>query len=29
MGILHALDRVRFQGSLRCLYHQELFREYL
>lgn len=29
MGILHALDRVRFQGSLRCLYHHDLFREYL
>jgi len=29
MGILHGLDRVRFQGSLRYLYHQELFRQYL
>lgn len=29
MGILHGLDRVRFQGSLRYLYHPELFREYL
>jgi len=29
MGILHALDRVRFQGVLRCLYNQELFCEYL
>jgi hypothetical protein len=29
MGIVHALDRVRFQGTLRYLYHQELFRQYL
>ena len=29
MGILHALDRVRFQGSLRYLYSLEIFEEYL
>lgn len=28
-GILHCFDRVRFQGSLRYLYHGELFRQYL
>lgn len=28
-GILHSFDRVRFQGSLRYLYHLELFRQYL
>ena len=29
MGILHAFDRLRFQGSLRYLYCQEIFEEYL
>lgn len=29
MGMVHALDRVRFQGSLRCLYHRDVFRQYL
>ncbi len=29
MGVLHCLDRVRFQGSLRYLYCPELFRQYL
>jgi hypothetical protein len=29
MGIVHGLDRVRFQGSLRYLYHRDVFREYL
>jgi hypothetical protein len=29
MGILHGLDRVRFQGSLRYLYRQEIFQQYL
>ena len=29
LGVLHGLDRVRLQGSLRCLYHRDLFRQYL
>jgi len=29
MGILHAFDRLRFQGSLRYLYCREIFEEYL
>lgn len=29
MGILHSLDRIRFQGSLRYLYSLEIFEEYL
>jgi hypothetical protein len=29
MGILHGFDRLRLQGSLRCLYCQDLFEMYL
>lgn len=29
MGILHCLDRVRLQGSLRYLYSVEIFMQYL
>src|SRR2546422_6135082 len=29
MGILHCLDRLRLQGSLRCLYCVAIFAEYL
>lgn len=29
MGIIHAWDRIRFQGSLRYLYCQDIFEEYL
>lgn len=29
MGIIHCFDRLRFQGSLRCLYCAEIFAEYL
>lgn len=28
-GVLHCLDRVRFQGSLRALYQPEIFQHYL
>lgn len=29
MGILHSFDRLRLQGSLRCLYCRDVFEEYL
>jgi len=29
MGVLHGFDRLRFQGSLRYLYHLDVFRQYL
>jgi hypothetical protein len=29
MGILHGFDRIRLQGTLRCLYRVEVFQEYL
>ena len=29
MGILHSFDRLRLQGSLRYLYCEEIFEEYL
>jgi hypothetical protein len=29
LGVLHGLDRVRLQGTLRCLYQPAIFQEYL